>query len=340
MIDFVFTLDYEIYGNGTGALRELVYEPAEELRKIFQKWNARFVNFTEVSEFERIESENTDPAIDLVRKQIREMYDEGFEIGLHLHPQWYKARYENGQWILNSSEYNLCTLPLERITEIVGRGLCYLRGVLGQPDFTPLAFRAGNWLFQPTKNVAAVLVQNGIRVDSSVFKGGVQHNHRLDYRRSLSNGYFWSFADDVNVPVVAGQNLEIPIHSEMVPVWKMTTSKRVRYSGNLGIAGQSLRRKINRVRDLMRFRYPLKLDFCRMTFEELTTMTERVIRQDEQQPNLYRPIVTIGHTKDLTDPATVDAFLAYLQEKGVAVCTFDTVLAKAAAHMGSAAISS
>ena len=48
MIEFVFTIDYEIYGNGTGALSELVYEPARRLKDLFQNYNARFVAFVEV----------------------------------------------------------------------------------------------------------------------------------------------------------------------------------------------------------------------------------------------------------------------------------------------------
>ena len=53
MIKCIFTLDYEIYGNGTGALKELVYEPTERLMQVFDKWGARFVNYVEVAEFER-----------------------------------------------------------------------------------------------------------------------------------------------------------------------------------------------------------------------------------------------------------------------------------------------
>ena len=71
--------------------------------------------FVEVAELEMIEANGTDPAIDLVKHQIRDFYEEGFELGLHLHPQWYNARYENGKWLLDYSEYNLCTLPRERI---------------------------------------------------------------------------------------------------------------------------------------------------------------------------------------------------------------------------------
>jgi len=92
MVEIIFTLDYEINGNGVGVLRDLVYEPAEHLRHVFEKCKARFVNFVEVAEFERIDVFATDPDISLVKRQIKELHGDGFEIGLHLHPQWCNAR--------------------------------------------------------------------------------------------------------------------------------------------------------------------------------------------------------------------------------------------------------
>jgi hypothetical protein len=328
MIDCIFTIDYEIYGDGTGSLKDLVYEPAKQLKEIFDKWNARFVNFVEVAEFEKIDAYGTDPAIGLVTEQIRELYESGFEIGLHLHPQWCNARYDQGRWLLDAAEYNLCTLPRGRIVEIVERSLGYLRYVLDQPDFSPLSFRAGNWLFQPTQTAASVLAEKGIKIDSSVFKGGLQHNYNLDYRRALKNGYYWPFSTDANEPDPSGGWIEIPIYAEMVPVWRMATSKRMRFGKNAGLAGQSTRRSVNRALDFLRFRYPLKFDFCRMTLDEMTSMVERVIREDAKHPTLYRPLVAIGHTKDLNDLQSVDAFLAFLRAKGIAVCTFPDIYSK------------
>ena len=338
MVECVFTLDYEIYGNGTGALRELVYEPAERLRHMFGKWNARFVNFVEVAELERIDVFATDPVIDLVKRQIKEFHADGFEIGLHLHPQWFKSRYDNGRWFLNFSEYNLCNLPEKRIAWIVERSLAYLRHLVDQTDFTPLSFRAGNWLFQPTEKAASILAQNGIKIDSSVFKGGLQHNHHLDYRRALGNGYYWWFKGDVNEADPEGPWIEVPIYTEMVPFWRMATSKRLSFNNGNGTSGRSASQKFNRALDLMRFRYPLKLDFCRMTLTELVSMMEKIIRDDQRQPDIYKPIVAIGHTKDLADTKTIDDFLSFLHTQHISVVTFESVYSKLAQGRPMAAV--
>jgi hypothetical protein len=327
MIECIFTLDYEIYGNGTGSLNELVYEPTDRLLHVFEKWGARFVNYVEVAEFEQIETAGTDAAIDFVKRQVKDMHRCGYEIALHLHPQWYNARFERGQWELDYTEYNLCTLPQPRIAEIADRSVDYLLSMVDHPKFSPISFRAGNWLFQPTRNAALELSRRGLRIDSSVFKGGLQRNHHLDYRAARKNGYYWPFSSDVNEPDPLGHWLELPIHTEMVPPWKMATSKRMGMGNALGGSRASLQKKVNRALDFMRLGYPLKFDFCRMTLEELTTMMDRVILLDRYDPDTLKPIVAIGHSKDLNDLPTVDSFLSYLRAQNIPVVTFENMFA-------------
>ena len=328
MIDFLFTIDYEIYGNGTGSLSQLVHEPTCELKKLFDQHGAKFVTFVEIAELEKIDTFGADSAIELVKKQVRDLHKEGFEIGLHLHPQWANARYEKGQWLLDLREYNLCTLSRERIVEIVDRSLSYMRHVVDEAQFTPSSFRAGNWLFQPTKTAAGVLAGRGIKIDSSVFKGGLQRKNRLDYRKSQGNGYFWSFGDDVNKPDPAGTLIEVPIYSEMVAPWRMATSKRMTYKNQYNATSQNRLDKVIRSLDFLRFRYPLKLDFCRMTLAEMISMMKRVILEDRNDPERYRPIISIGHTKDLQDFETVDSFLSFLKSNQIKVSTFHQLVPK------------
>ncbi len=239
----------------------------------------------------------------------------------------------DGQWILEFKEYNLAALPIERISLIVKNGIAYLRDVLGEPEFVPFSFRAGNWLLQPSGAVASVLAENGICIDSSVFKGGLQRGLGLDYRPSLANGYYWNFHEDPNVEDPDGVLLEIPVYTTLVPVWQMFTRKRFALQRNTNLAKQKTNggkhvSRWKRLLDFARFRYPLKLDFCRMTMKELTTSLEGVIRDDEQTPNVFKPLVAIGHTKDLHDFNTIERFLAYLKTKGIAVATFRQVYSR------------
>ena len=55
MIECIFTLDYEIYGNGQGSLRDLVLDPTQRLAEVFQEFDAPFVVFAEAVEFAKME---------------------------------------------------------------------------------------------------------------------------------------------------------------------------------------------------------------------------------------------------------------------------------------------
>ncbi|HTG43659.1 MAG TPA: hypothetical protein VK633_03920, partial [Verrucomicrobiae bacterium] len=222
-------------------------------------------------------------------------------------------------------EYNLCTLPPERIDEIIKRSIAYFRAVLQQPDFCPASFRAGNWLFQPTRNAAAALAANGLKVDSSVFKGGVQHKHKLDYRGSLRNGDYWFFSSEVNLSDPRGALLEIPIYSRLVPPWKMLTGKRIGLQKKASTRRPTVAERIQRFRDFARLRQPLKFDFCRMNLDELISITEECLAGDQSWPQVFRPMVAIGHSKDLVDFDTIDKYLGFLKSRDISVSTLESM---------------
>lgn len=325
MIECVFTIDYEIYGNGQGSLRDLVYEPAERLKVIFRKHGARFVVFPDVAELEMIEAHAADPFIGSIKEQLGDFQESGFELGLHIHPWWYNARRENGRWVLDQTEYNLCTRPIERINEVVDRAIGYLRKLTGAPGFTPLSFRAGHLLFQPTQPLADVLAARGIRLDSSVYKGGLWHQHKLDYRRAPKRAFYWGFRSDVTIRDPLGGLIEVPIYARQEPVWRLFTRKRVALQ-QLGTAtAQTGRKFLRRMADFARFRYPLKFDLGQMTKKEMIRMAGSMLKSDRKDPSGFRPVVAIMHTKDPIDYEAVDALLSFLEGNGVTISTFGDV---------------
>jgi hypothetical protein len=59
-----------------------------------------------------------------------------------------------------------------------------------------------------------------------------------------------------------------------------------------------------------------------MTLSELTWMIDGIMSRDRSDPDTLRPVVAIGHTKDLVDPETVEKFLTYLEANRIGVVTF------------------
>jgi hypothetical protein len=54
-------------------------------------------------------------------------------------------------------------------------------------------------------------------------------------------------------------------------------------------------------------------------------MFDREIEEDRRNPTPFRPLVAIGHTKDLADLDTIESSLACLQSHGIPVSTFADV---------------
>jgi len=325
MIEFVFTLDYEIYGDGSGSLRKHILEPAELILNLFKKYDVPIVIFVEAVEFDLMSKFSYDPDIDLINKQIKMAYINGHEIGLHIHPQWYNAKYKNGKWEVDISEYNLCQLPRDRIYDIVSKSIAFLKKLLESSEYYPISFRAGNWLFQPTQPLASILYDFGIRIDSSVFEGGLFKKYGVDYRKIRKNGYLWKFYEDVVTKSSYGKILEIPIFSKLVPFWKIISRKRLEMEISRKVVMRSKKMRIFNILNQIRLRYPMKLDFCRMEGQEFIGILRQIIEEDRKSPSIYKPIVAIGHTKDLIEINSIEHILQFLMKKNISIKTFEQI---------------
>ena len=333
MIECIFTLDYEIYGNGSGDLATLVFEPTERLLALFRSRGNRFVRLRRGRRAEP-PSRPRGPTGDLVgERQVRRGPWQRFEIALHLHPQGATRPGADGAGGSTTANTTSARWTERGCVEIVDRAIEYLRRTVADPA-TPTSFRAGNWLFQPTAVLARVLADRGIKMDSSVYKGGLQRQLGLDYRKAVGNGYAWRFREQVDIPTRRHPARDSHLHragsalghghAQAARLRAQRQRPRRRLGGRRGS-------RLRKAMDLARWRYPLKLDFCRMTRHELLRTIDRVMRADAADPTTFRPIVAIGHAKDLVDLDTVERFLDTLLERGIPVSTLQDVYPKCAA---------
>lgn len=324
----IFTIDYEVYGDGAGDVFRDVVGPTEMLAELFRRRNKRFVLFVESLEFIRMKQGGWRREVDAVERQVRTLRDEGFEIGLHVHSQWHRASFQEGRWRVDVSEYVLPSLGTERIKEIIDDSIEALTIMLGDPGYSPKSFRSGNWLFQPSQPLASVLAARGVIVDSSVFKGGRLKSLGLDYRRSMDNGWYWRFSADINQEEEGGLLLEIPIYTKHVWIWKLVHHRGF-YSG---WSSQIRRRCVIKrsMCDYIRLRYPRKLDFSKMKCAELSGTIRMAIKEAKHSGCEWVPIVGIGHAKDGFDLSGLSAFLKYLDGMDIETVT----LSEAAKRIG------
>ena len=70
-----------------------------------------------------------------------------------------------------------------------------------------------------------------------------------------------------------------------------------------------------------------------MTYAEMTSMLENVVRDDEEDPSQFRPLVAIGHSKDLDDIETIERLLAWLKEREISIGTLQSTYSKCLANV-------
>jgi len=237
MLQVLFTLDYEIHGNGEGCSYQLMVEPTGKLMNLFDEYGAKLTIMADTAEIQKFcdyqeQTGRDDYHYDRIVAQLQDAIRRGHDVQLHLHTSYFNAHHEAGRWAQDWSEYNLAALPLHRLNEVVGIGKLTLERLLKpvDPDYRCVAFRAANWSMNPSKNVVQALVSNGIKIDSSVFKYGKSAGLvNFDYQNAPSALIPWSVNEnDICTLSENGKLLEVPIYSEKRWIGAFITPQRIR----------------------------------------------------------------------------------------------------------------
>ena len=319
----LFTLDYEIHGNGDGKPLSLMVEPTFRLMNLLEEYGQRVTIMADVAEilaFKRYlnETGRDDFHVIDIENQLREAVRRGHDVQLHIHSSWFKAEWNGKKWDQCIEEYNLAALSLERIDEVVGCCVEYLNGLLSsvRPDYRVWLFRAANWSMMPTGNLYQVLLRHGITADTSVFKGGVQSgNVSYDYRDAYHSLLSYpAEAGNINHRALDSQQefiTEYPIYTEMRPFWsfisfirvfRMVRAKFHKHKRSASVSmennDEEIKKADNRrmnVKALFR-KSPWKMDFNQATGSQLIAAMKRIMSLSIVDRDTV-DVVLIGHSK-------------------------------------------
>lgn len=337
MLKPIFTLDYEIHGNGDGCPLELMVEPTRRMLDQFDRYGAKLTIMADVAEILKFKEYKEqfgrdDFHYEAIAEQLRDAIRRGHDVQLHLHASYFNARFENGAWAQDWSEYNFAGLPLERINEVVRIGKTYLENLLQPvaPTYECLAFRAANWSVSPSRNVIQALHRNGIRIETSVFKYGRREGIvSFDYSDAPSDLVPWRVADDdVCRQDEAGKLWEIPIYCERRWLGAFVTPNRIyramqtrahriadkdKYAGDGAVPVVRGNGKLSKLVAL----HPWKADFNQCTGRQLIGALRRAEAKHGAKAKVL-PFVLIGHSKLFTrlNERSLDPFLTYVRDQG------------------------
>lgn len=322
MLEIILSLDYEVYGTGRGDPRRLMLDPTAALLAILNRHGARVTIMVEAAEMLAFRREPAFRGIaQELQHQLQQALRQGHDLQLHLHPAWFNAVYRQGQWHLDFTEYALPGLATRRILACVQAGKRYLEDLAApvQPDYRCVAFRAGNWIMQPSADLVACLEQAGFLLDSSVYKGawGQVGRWTVDYRLAPDEMLSWT-VDPADICRSAPRTglREVPIFSQTVPLIWMLSPKRLRTHWRLlrnsrgclrtASHGEGTGRSLNGCR----WRHPRKFDFCRLGLPQMKHCLEDALRRSESIAGPV-PVVAIGHSSEFRDDGSLDRFLEY-----------------------------
>lgn len=319
MLNVIFTLDYEIHGNGDGSPQELMVGPTSRMLDLFDEYGAKLTIMADVAEILKFREYRDrfgrdDYHYDNIVRQLQDAVRRGHDVQLHLHCSYFNARFENGKWQQDWSEYNFAGLSEERISEVLGIGRSFLEQQLCPIDRTYRChvFRAANWAVSPSRNVVRSLIDNGFAIDTSVFKHGRRSGLvNFDYSNAPSNMVPWpADEDDICRRSETSPLLEVPIYCEprwigafLSPnrIYRALSSRAHRLELNHSSTSSDEASKSQDAGKKLGWwkRHPWKADFNQCTGHQLIGAIDRA---DAEHGGSSRtlPFVLIGHSKLFT----------------------------------------
>lgn len=224
-LGLVLTNDWELFGDGSGDYFEIQHRPLYELLDTVEAHGAKLTLMAELGQqWGHLGLAPDNPRSAEIatawESAVKDTVRRGSDVQLHIHTQWLDARFIDGEWRLNLDKISIAKLNETTIASAIRRGKDYLDSLLRpvDPDYECMAFRAGAYALQPSKRVVELLLEAGMRCDTSVTKGLL--NHKLyDFRKACygCRPYFVR-SDDITQEAQAKEGLlELPIYSYQTP---------------------------------------------------------------------------------------------------------------------------
>jgi hypothetical protein len=323
-LQLVFSLDYEIHGNGEGDPRQLIVARTERLLDVLEEYGGKLTIMADTCEILKFREYRDASGRDAygytaIEEQLKSTIARGHDVQLHLHPAYARAHADGGPWVLDYGEYDLARLPYERMSALVKEGKDYLEWLLRpvKPDYACIAFRAANWSMSPSRDIVSALIANGIRIDTSVFKYGSREGLvHFDYSSAESAAEPWPVdASDVCRRDDSGRLFEFPIYCERLPIWSFLSLNRINNAvqnrlhplppeppaaaaAGATSAGEGAPKRRNRGRlaRLLLEEHARKLDFNQCSGRQMADTLRRAERTYAKRTRDV-PIVLIGHSK-------------------------------------------
>jgi hypothetical protein len=342
-ITLLLSFDHELSLGGTSSYQANLFEPTEKLLDLAKELSVPITLFTDVLCAMRFRDWDQPGFYVPWREQIERTISEGHDVQLHLHPHWLDSKYEAGRFIpANTFALGdfLHREPPHDIPGIVKQSVDFLTEHCrrARSDYRCVAFRAGGYNLAPaTAVIISSLLDNGIRIDSSIskgyyFKSGISEvNYRLTPEPPN-----WFFSPGGGPTVESATGLfEVPIAARpRTPINNIPfLVKRVLLKGRAFSTGRGIHSGHTSRREKLARMFPRST--WHLSFDEYTDSPGdlmKILKRHVARHSRYDRIIcsAIGHPKSM-GPYALSLMRRFIEEarheygSGIAFCTFRRV---------------
>lgn len=314
MLHIAVGYDYELFlGGSCYTEEEVLLQPATELMKLYDELKVCFTFFADVCSLMRYRQLGMNEFPDRAEAQLRNALQKGYDVQLHIHPQWLIAEKAGDRWVFEEAKYRLHAFtehdPCWTKERVINESIEYLNHFMQQadPEYTCAAYRAGGFSVQPEEELLPLLAAKGIIIDSSVIGGGCSHALPQQYDfRSLPDvpGWWFDPAKGYNHYTTAGNGMmfEVPVlgvRPGRDKLWLKSHGRQFSSGSTKGFsAGKNCGTKWE---ILTRKAKSLMLESCPLSFDNwdvdsLMWMVRRILKgHNINEEELY--VSVLGHPK-------------------------------------------
>ena len=344
MIYLAFVDDWEVSGDGSGDPRALQFAPMRKLVEIYNAHGIRGSFNADVLQqltFRKFQDQHPElkSLADEWDAAVRETFQKGHDIQLHLHPQWSSAEYSDGRWKLNG-DWSILNYSLEDTRAMIASGKEYLENLLRPIDanYRCVSFRSGSWCIAPSPFMLNLLAEFGIVFDMSIV-GGVRYETRrinLDYSNCEED-----FLPYYPLMTDARRVSDKPEPIVCIPTNHFYGSRRSTFQHHARTATAKLKKRsaqqtiasnrtvesyghewaqtahdsaLKRVYDkgivpYLKGRHLIS-DLAQLDYQLMTEMLQSIRRRAQQSGLSDVPVILENHTKDISDFSHIEKFVA------------------------------
>ena len=338
-LQLALTLDYELYGNGSGNVFEDVIEPTKILLILCDKYKVKLTIYFEVVEYWKLEEEwlkgnkmgYTDNPAEAMKTQIINAYLEGHDVQLHIHPQWINAIYKNNKWNLDDN-WCMKDVPLESdnnlgidLFSLINRGKETIENLLKpiNRDYKCNIFRAGGFNILPSERIFPILKRLGFIASSSVFPGGydISKVSNIDFRNLKNDIPYWYVSNDnvLDQNQRKGGLIELPIFSFPARrLFKYNISRIKTIFKNKISSIETFNNKTNTRSIIKKIIYFFEKeyiiwDYCLFSYRKMNFFLEKALEIKNNHD--FYPFILIGHSKSFYKNKSFEKFLKMARDR-------------------------